>query len=114
MYMRLLLLATIFVLFNPVIVSAHSGRTNAAGCHIERKTGTQHCHNSEIPGAASVRTDVRVSARSSARAIDDDKDCADFMTQQEAQVFFVAHGGSVVDVHDLDRDHDGIACENLP
>jgi len=44
-----------------------------------------------------------------------DRDCAAFATQQEAQAWFAAHGGSTTDDIDrLDADHDGIACEHLP
>ncbi|MDN4593831.1 excalibur calcium-binding domain-containing protein [Polycladomyces subterraneus] len=44
-----------------------------------------------------------------------DKDCKDFKTQEEAQQYFESHGGSKTkNVDGLDRDHDGIACENLP
>lgn len=43
-----------------------------------------------------------------------DKDCEDFDTQQEAQVFFEKEGGPQSDPHDLDRDKDGVVCESLP
>lgn len=43
-----------------------------------------------------------------------DRDCKDFRTQAEAQVFFEAAGGPAQDPHQLDKDHDGIACEDLP
>lgn len=44
-----------------------------------------------------------------------DKDCSDFRTQHQAQKFFKKHGGSRHNnVDDLDADHDGIACEDLP
>lgn len=44
-----------------------------------------------------------------------DKDCSDFATQQQAQAYFDAHGGSASNNFDnLDADHDGIACESLP
>jgi hypothetical protein len=44
-----------------------------------------------------------------------DKDCSDFVTQGDAQAYFVAHGGSVTNnVDNLDADHDGIACEDNP
>lgn len=43
-----------------------------------------------------------------------DKDCKDFATQAQAQAYFNAKGGSPSNnVDDLDRDHDGIACESL-
>jgi len=38
-----------------------------------------------------------------------DKDCSDFTYQQDAQAWHNSHSNS-----DLDRDHDGIACESLP
>ena len=41
-------------------------------------------------------------------------DCADFDTRAEAQSVFERDGGSSIDVHHLDRDGDGIACETLP
>lgn len=45
----------------------------------------------------------------------DDRDCNSFATQKEAQHFFEANGGSPTsDPHNLDRDHDGLACELLP
>lgn len=44
-----------------------------------------------------------------------DKDCADFATQAEAQVYFEAGGGSpTFNFNQLDRDRDGVACESLP
>jgi len=44
----------------------------------------------------------------------EDKDCADFSSHAEAQSYFNAKGGSSSNnVDDLDRDHDGIACETL-
>jgi excalibur calcium-binding domain-containing protein len=43
-----------------------------------------------------------------------DKDCSDFPTQHKAQKYFKKHGGPRHDPSGLDRDHDGIACEDLP
>ncbi len=43
-----------------------------------------------------------------------DRDCPDFETQEEAQEFYIAAGGPGSDPHRLDRDRDGIACEDLP
>ncbi len=40
--------------------------------------------------------------------------CSDFKTQAEAQEVFEKCGFSKNDVHGLDRDGDGIACESLP
>lgn len=43
-----------------------------------------------------------------------DYDCEDFATQSEAQRFFEKYGGPREDPYDIDRDNDGIACEDLP
>lgn len=40
--------------------------------------------------------------------------CSDFSTHDEAQAVFEACGGVSNDVHGLDNDSDGLACENLP
>ena len=40
--------------------------------------------------------------------------CGDFPTQQQAQDFFHAHGGPWHDIHGLDTDRNGLACEQLP
>lgn len=42
-----------------------------------------------------------------------DRDCSDFSTQREAQLFFLREGGPSNDYHGLDRDNDGVACESL-
>lgn len=39
--------------------------------------------------------------------------CIDFQTHTEAQTVYDACGDGANDVHDLDRDKDGIACEAL-
>lgn len=40
--------------------------------------------------------------------------CSDFRTRIEAQVAYQACGGLRNDVHGLDEDRDGLACERLP
>ncbi|MFC1509845.1 excalibur calcium-binding domain-containing protein [Candidatus Omnitrophota bacterium] len=40
--------------------------------------------------------------------------CVDFSTHAEAQALFRCCGGLSNDVHRLDRDGDGVACETLP
>ncbi len=40
--------------------------------------------------------------------------CSDFKTQKEAQEVFDKCGSGGKDVHGLDRDGDGMACESLP
>ncbi len=43
----------------------------------------------------------------------EDRDCADFDTQADAQRFFIAAGGPEKDPHQIDRNRDGTACESL-
>ena len=43
----------------------------------------------------------------------DEYNCEDFETWEQAQEVFESSGGVENDVHRLDRDHDGIACEAL-
>ena len=43
-----------------------------------------------------------------------DMDCGDFSTWTEAQKYFEDNGGSPTNnFNDLDRDHDGMACDSL-
>lgn len=44
----------------------------------------------------------------------DDKNCSDFATREEAQRFYEDQGGPQQDPHTLDPDKDGKACEGLP
>jgi len=40
--------------------------------------------------------------------------CSDFKTHDEAQMIYDCCGGVNNDIHGLDRDNDGLACESLP
>lgn len=43
--MRALLLSVVLL---PSLALAHSGGTDANGCHTNRKTGDYHCHNPKV------------------------------------------------------------------
>lgn len=47
-------------------------------------------------------------------AVAADRDCGDFSSQRDAQIFFLNEGGPHSDPHRLDSDGDGIACETNP
>lgn len=47
---------TIALLFSFVFASAHSGRTNAQGCHHDRKNGGYHCHRANDTDSGPSRT----------------------------------------------------------
>lgn len=97
--------------FSPVF--AHSGRTNASGCHTNHKTGDYHCHS----GASKP-------ARIEARAFAPGQisfgtiicsfnyyNCSDFSHSDAQSVYEYCLSLVSADIHDLDRDNDGLACE---
>ena len=43
-----------------------------------------------------------------------DRDCSDFATRHQANVFYRAAGGPADDRHALDDDGDGVPCESIP
>ncbi len=88
-----------FSLLVPPPALAHSGGTDANGCH----AGSQpyHCH-----GATTTS-----SVRPTWRPVSADRDCADFRSWPEAQAFYQRSGPG--DPHRLDADRDGVACEAL-
>ena len=43
-----------------------------------------------------------------------DRNCGDFAAWEEAQEFFMSEGGPARDLHGLDANGDGYACESLP
>jgi hypothetical protein len=61
------------------------------------------CEDLDGGGAGSLSSGVLAQ-------VDDDRDCSDFSTQQEAQDFFDQAGTG--DPHGLDPDGNGIACES--
>lgn len=42
-----------------------------------------------------------------------DYNCSDFQTHEEAQNFYLSHGGPTTDKYHLDANHNGVACESL-
>lgn len=69
---------------------------------------------SETLNSGYTRTDNQKETRSILSTGGADKDCSDFSTHIEAQLFFEANGGPASDLHNLDRNGDGQACESLP
>ena len=55
-----------------------------------------------------------VSALAVPAARAEDRDCAHFANQQEAQDYFIERGGPSSDPDLLDGDDDGVACDSLP
>ena len=73
-----------------------------------------------LPGAPSQATPIRTPTLTATPTEPEDdsedanRNCSDFDTWQQAQDFYESEGGPGSDLHGLDRDGDGIACEGLP
>lgn len=91
----------------PLTVSAHSGRTNAEGCHTNKKTGEYHCH-----GASGPSKPLRLKhddASSNAKSGCGGKyKCGEMDSCDEALHYLNDCGLSR-----LDGDNDGIPCESI-
>lgn len=97
--MRTITLAAIALLMAlPVAVEAHGGRTNAQGCHNDRKNGGYHCHGGGRSAPAPARP------LSSGGVF---PNCA---AARAAGVAPVRRGDPGYGRH-LDRDNDGVGCE---
>lgn len=87
----------------PLTVAAHSGGTNAQGCHTNRKTGDYHCHGKK-GGSGSGRSQGQRAAPAAGGAY---ANCA---AARAAGAAPVMRGEAGYGPH-LDRDGDGIGCE---
>ena len=89
-------------------------------CPAEESTATQPTAPKATPKPQQTTTastpapKPATTSSSSSTYTGGDKDCGDFATHDEAQAFFISQGGPSKDLHKLDRDGDGIACETLP
>jgi hypothetical protein len=111
--------AAVLLLSSP-LAYAHPGKTDADGCHTVKKTGEYHCHG-KPSGSKSAKTEAREEARTEARDVAgvfcgaNIYNCSDFSTHAEAQnVYESCLQSTGEDVHGLDGDDDGSACEDLP
>ena len=94
----------IVILISPVFAYAHGGRTNAEGCHNDKKNGGYHCHGSGLAEAESP-----VSALKSSNAACGSKNlCKEMDSCDEAKHYLNDCGLSR-----LDRDNDGTPCESI-
>ena len=65
--LKIFIFALLFIL--PLNVFAHSGRTDANGCHTNRKTGEYHCHNAPTTiTTKEARTKARISQKTEAKS----------------------------------------------
>ena len=90
-------------LFLSAGLEAHSGGTNAEGCHTNRSTGEYHCHGPKpAPRATLASSQPASPARGTSYA-----NCAEARAAGAAPV---RRGQPGYGRH-LDRDNDGVGCE---
>jgi hypothetical protein len=80
---------------------AHGGRTNAAGCHNNRKTGEYHCHGK--PG-----TSPQTAPAKSTKDCGSKYYCREMSSCAEAMHYYKNCG-----LDRLDGDNDGVPCESI-
>ena len=110
--------AALFLALHSPLALAHSGGTDANGCHTNSKTGEYHCHTPKVGKVAKTeaKSTVRTEARSSVKitCLVNIYNCSDFSSQSQAQEAYARCMQEVgSDIHGLDRDDDGVACEEL-
>ena len=111
---------SLFVSFFTIIIASLVGAVIVAN-HANQGPATPSEDNVEIPdwSVASYQPDPIVRSRPVIKLVagydphGEDRDCADFDTQADAQRFFIAAGGPEKDPHQIEGDKDGIACESL-
>ncbi|MCK9578009.1 excalibur calcium-binding domain-containing protein [bacterium] len=101
-------LAFLFVAFLPFFAFAHSGKTDANGCHNNSETGDYHCHTkSNKQAKVEARKDGRSAANNFGQC-EIKSTCKEMNSCEEANYFF-----NVCNLKRLDGDNDGIPCESL-
>lgn len=104
-------LTTALLTLLPALALAHGGRTDANGCHTDRRTGTYHCHGSRAYSAP--RQSFAPARLAPARASGGSyyPNCASVRAAGIRTPITRSH--PAYGTH-LDRDGDGWACEPRP
>lgn len=118
----------------PGTAFAHPGKTDSNGGHTCKtncakwglELGEYHIHGEKAKTAPKAKTEAKKTAKRESRQVTVEiistplvcssnvYNCDDFSTHNEAQSVFEYCKAEVgTDIHDLDRDGDGLACENL-
>lgn len=84
----------------------HSGGTNSEGCHNQRG-GTYHCHGKKTQKATPQKISSNISSHTGQYNCER-KYCKNMISCNEAYYKINVCGHT-----SLDRDHDGIPCENI-
>ena len=102
--MKKILFTLILFSLVPFAVFAHPVRTDANGCHTDKKTGEYHCHTN----SKAARTDARKSANVFFTECGTKTYCKEMNSCEEAKYFL-----NICKLNRLDGDNDGIPCESI-
>jgi hypothetical protein len=91
--------------------AAHGGGLNAEGCHTNRKTGDYHCHRSQTPSQTTPRPTPSTPLQSLISPGTVTRPFRNCTEARAAGAAPVRRGDPGYGSH-LDRDNDGIGCEN--
>jgi hypothetical protein len=99
----------------PMHTFAHGGRTDASGCHNNRKTGSYHCHSGTSPAVNSNQSNFASGNNLNSRAVSENTYTSsgafpNCTAARAAGAAPVRRGEPGYGKH-LDRDGDGIGCE---
>jgi len=97
----------IFTIFFSTFIYPHGGRTNAEGCHNQRG-GSYHCHGKKKSKRKKTST-KKHTIKSSSGKYDCSRKYCKYMTSCEEAYYKL----KTCDHSRLDRDNDGVPCENI-
>lgn len=107
----IVLLMLVGLIVQPVTVFAHTGKTDSHGCHNNKKTGEYHCHGN-FDSIKIAKAKSRVEVKKVVICEANIYNCSDFSGRREAQsIYDFCFKEIKKDIHDLDRDGDGLVCE---
>ncbi|MDO4709082.1 MAG: excalibur calcium-binding domain-containing protein [Pseudomonadota bacterium] len=98
----------------PALALAHGGRTDANGCHTDRRTGTYHCHGSRTYSAPRQSGSSPLARGTLARASGSSSYYPNCASVRAAGIRTPINRSHPAYGAHLDRDGDGWACEPRP
>jgi hypothetical protein len=96
----------LLLLFLAVSLYPHGGRTNAQGCHNQRG-GTYHCHDKKAKKTIRKRQTLKIKQKTG--KYNCQRTYCKYMSSCSEAIYKWQTCGHA----SLDRDHDGVPCENI-
>lgn len=106
---KILIIFILSIIVPYSFVLAHPGRTDANGCHTNKKTGEYHCHTKSNKV---IKTEARGTIKTESRGIFGECGskiyCKEMNSCEEAKYFL-----NNCNLTRLDGDSDGVPCESI-